>query len=152
MKTVIFLCLVCMFTKLQSQTNEPKLPIGNIRLSFLIFPPFSPLLTIEMRTFDKLTVQLETNFVNTHGVNLKYFINERMNGHFIFVGNAFIENDFLRKDKDITFLPYTGYGYAYRFGKSNAWTFDIRLGIGKTLNADNNAIYPVLKTGIGRTF
>jgi hypothetical protein len=152
MRIIIFLCLVCMFSKLQAQTNEPKLPIGNIRLSFLIFPPFSPLLTIEMRTFDKLTVQLETNFVNTHGVNLKYFINERMNGHFIFVGNAFIENDFLRKDKNITFLPYAGYGYAHRFGKSNAWTFDSRLGIGRTTNADNNAIYPVLKTGIGRTF
>jgi hypothetical protein len=152
MRTIIFLCLVCMFSKLQAQTNEPKLPIGNIRLSFLIFPPFTPLLTLEMRTFGKLTVQLETNFVNTHGVNLKYFITERMNGHFIFVGNAFIENDFLRKDKNITFLPYAGYGYAHRFGKSNAWTFDSRLGIGRTTNADNNAIYPVLKTGIGRTF
>jgi hypothetical protein len=152
MRKIIFLCLVCMFSKLQAQTNAPKLPIGNIRLSFLIFPPFSPLLTIEMRTYDKLTVQLEINFVNTHGVNLKYFINERMNGHFIFVGNAFIENDFLRKDKNITFLPYGGYGYAHRFGKSNAWTFDSRLGIGRTTNADNNAIYPVLKTGVGRTF
>ncbi len=152
MKIMIFLCFFSMFSKLQAQTNEPKIPIGNIRLSFLIFPPFSPLLTLEMRTFDKITVQLETNFINTHGVNLKYFINERMNKHFIFVGTAFIENDFLRKDKNITFLPYAGYGYAHRFGKSNAWTFDSRLGIGRTTNADNNAIYPVLKTGIGRTF
>lgn len=152
MKIIIFLCLFSMFSKLQAQTNEPKVPVGNIRLSFLIFPPFSPLLTLEMRTFDKITVQLETNFVNTHGVNLKYFINERMNKHFIFVGTAFIENDFLRKDKNITFLPYAGYGYAHRFGKSNNWTFDSRLGIGRTTNADKNAIYPVLKTGIGRTF
>lgn len=74
MRTIIFLCLVGMFSKLEAQTNEPKLPIGIIRLSFLIFPPFTPLLTLEMRTFDKLTVQLETNFINTHGVNLKYFI------------------------------------------------------------------------------
>lgn len=152
MKTLIFLCLFFSFSSLQAQTNEPKLPVGNVRLSFLVFPPFSPLLTLEMRTFDKLTVQLETNFINIHGVNLKYFINERMNGHFIFVGTAFIESDFLRKDKNTTFLPYAGYGYAYRFGKSNAWTFDNRLGIGRTTNADNNAIYPVLKTGIGRTF
>ncbi len=152
MKSIIFLCLFCIFSKLQAQTTEPKLPIGNIRLSFLIFPPFTPLLTLEMRTFDKLTVQLETNFINTHGVNLKYFINQRMDGHFIFVGNAFIESDFLRKDKNITFLPYAGYGYAHRFGKSNSWTFDSRLGIGRTTNADNNLILPVLKTGIGRTF
>jgi hypothetical protein len=106
MRTIILLCLFCNFLKLQAQTNEPKLPIGNIRLSFLIFPPFTPLLTLKMRTFDKLTVQLETNFINTHGINLKYFVNERMNGHFIFVGNAFIESDFLRYDKNITFLPY----------------------------------------------
>jgi hypothetical protein len=152
MRTIIFLCLFCNFLKLQAQTNEPKLPIGNIRLSFLIFPPFTPLLTLEMRTFDKLTVQLETNFINTHGINLKYFVNERMNGHFIFVGNAFIESDFLREDKNITFLPYVGYGYAYRFGKSKAWTFDSRIGIGRTINADNNLVLPVLKTGIGRTF
>ncbi len=152
MKIIIFLCLFSMSLRLQAQTNEPKLPVGNIRLSFLIFPPFSPLLTLEMRTFDKITIQLETNFINTHGINLKYFINERMNKHFVFVGTAFIENDFLRKDKNIAFLPYAGYGYAYRFGKSNAWTFDSRLGIGRTTNADNNAIYPVLKTGIGRTF
>ncbi len=152
MRTVILLCLFCLYSKLQAQINEPKLPIGNIRLSFLIFPPFSPLLTLEMRIADKLTTQLETNFINTHGVNLKYFINERMNGHFIFAGTAFIKNDFLRKDKNITFLPYAGYGYAYRFGKSNAWIFDSRLGIGRTTNADNNAIYPVLKTGIGVTF
>ena len=90
-----------MFSKLQAQTIDSKLPIRSIRLSFLIFPPFSSLLTLEMRIFDKLTVQLETNFVNTHGVNLTYFINERMNGHFIFVGTTFIENDFLRKDKNI---------------------------------------------------
>lgn len=105
-----------------------------------------------MRTFDKLTIQLETNFVNTHGVNLKYFIHERMNGHFLFIGTAFVESDFLRKDKNTTFLSYAGYGYAHRFGKKNAWTFDSRLGIGKTTNADNNAIYLVLKTGIGRVF
>ncbi|GAA0725919.1 hypothetical protein GCM10009430_32310 [Aquimarina litoralis] len=152
MRTIFLLCLVCTFSKLQAQTTEPKLPIGNIRLSFLIFPSFTILLTLEMRTLDKLTIQLETNFIKTHGVNLKYFISQRMDGHFVFVGNAFLESDFLRKEKNITFLPYAGYGYAYRFGKSKAWTFDSRLGIGRTINADNNLILPVLKTGIGRTF
>ncbi len=152
MKTILSVCLICLFSSSKAQTIESKLPVGNVRLSLLIFPPFSPLMTLEMRTIGNLTVQLETNFINTHGVNLKYFTSERMNGHFVFVGTAFIENDFLRKDKNITFLPYAGYGYAHRFGKSNAWTFDSRLGIGRTTNADNNAIYPVLKTGIGRTF
>ncbi|MHA7128831.1 hypothetical protein [Algoriphagus namhaensis] len=79
-------------------------------------------------------------------------MSERLNGHFVFMGTAFLENDFLRKDKNITFLPYGGYGYAYRFGKSEAWTFDSRLGLGRTINADNNLILPVFKTGIGRTF
>ncbi|MGL5892425.1 MAG: hypothetical protein ACRC3B_21215 [Bacteroidia bacterium] len=152
MRALIFICLCFLFSNLHAQTGKSEQQVGNIRLSFLIFPPFTPLLTLEMRTFENLTIQLETNFINTHGVNLKYFVKERMNGHFVFVGTAFIENSFLRKDENLTLLPYAGYGYAYRFGKSNAWTFDNRLGIGQTINADKNAIYPVLKTGIGRTF
>ena len=152
MKAILTFCLLFVYVKVQSQTTEPKLPTINIRLSFLVFPPLSPLLTFEVRTIDKLTLQLETNFVNTHGVNLKYFTKERMNGNYLFIGTAFLESDFLRKDKNITFLPYAGYGYAYRFGKTNQWVFDSRLGIGRTLNVDKNLILPVLKTGIGRTF
>ncbi len=152
MRVIIFFCLLFTVLNIQAQTIATKLPTANIRLSFLIFPPFTPLLTFEMSTYEKLTVQLETNFLTTHGINLKYFINERMNGHFIFVGSAFIESSFLRKDKNITFLPYGGYGYANRFGKRNAWTFDSRLGIGVTTNADKNTVSPILKTGIGRTF
>ena len=152
MKAILIFCLLFICTKVQSQTIEPKLPTINIRLSLLVFPPLTPLLTFEVRTIDKLTLQLETNFVNTHGVNLKYFTKERMNGNYLFIGTAFLESDFLRKDKNITFLPYAGYGYAYRFGKTNQWLFDSRLGVGRTLNADKNLILPVLKTGIGRTF
>jgi hypothetical protein len=152
MKIILFFCLFFTVFRVQAQTNATKLPTVNIRLSFLIFPPFTPLLTFEVRTIEKLTVQLETNFINTHGINLKYFMRERMNGHFIFVGSAFIESDFLRKDKNITLLPYAGYGYAYRFGNKKQWTFDNRIGIGSTTNADENIVLPVLKTGIGRTF
>ncbi len=152
MKALLFFCWLFVLSTIQAQANEPKLPTANIRLSCLIFPPFAPLLTFEMRTIKNVTIQLETNFINTHGINLKYFIKERMNGHFIFVGTAFIESAFLREDKNITFLPYAGYGYAYRFGKLKAWIFDSRLGIGPTINADRNAVYPVLKTGIGRVF
>ena len=152
MKNLLFLCVIISFSELCAQLPETKLPFGNVRISFLVFPPFSPLLTIEMRTFDKFTVQLETNFKNTHGINLKHFINKKMQGQFIFVGLAFIENDFFRKDKNITFLPYIGFGYAHRFGSSKEWIFDSRLGIAKTINADNNTIFPVLKTGIGRIF
>ncbi len=152
MRTILTVYLVLKLTFLQAQIAENQLTKINARLSFLIFPPFSPLLTLETKTFKNLTLQLETNFVNTHGVNLKYFTKQAMNGSYLFVGTAFVENTFLRKDNQITFLPYTGYGYAYRFGKSKAWTWDSRLGIGQTTNADNNAIYPVLKTGIGRIF
>jgi hypothetical protein len=118
----------------------------------LVFPPITPLLTLEIRTFENITIQLETNFVNTHGANLKYFVKERMNKDYIFVGTAFVESDFLRKDSKTTVLPYVGYGYAYRFGKSNDWIFDSRVGIGRTINADKNTILPVIKTGIGKTF
>ena len=79
MRVIIFFCLLFAVLKVQAQTNVTKLSTANIRLSFLIFPPFTPLLTFEMKTFEKLTVQLETNFINTHGINLKYFIKERMN-------------------------------------------------------------------------
>jgi hypothetical protein len=152
MRIIIFLCLCLSMMDAHSQSNEANLPIVSIRLSFLVFPPITPLLTFEMLTFEKLTVQLETNFINTHGINLKYFMKESMNGHFIFIGSAFLESSFLRKDENTTYLPYIGYGYAHRFDKSNAWTFDSRIGIGATANADNNLILPVLKTGIGRTF
>ena len=152
MRTIICFGLTCLFSSTQAQTVEPRQPIGNVRLSFLVFPPFSPLLTVEVRTFGRLTAQLETNFVNIHGMNLKYFMTERMNGHYLFVGSAFLESDFLRKDKSVSYLPYAGYGYAHRFGKSDAWIFDSRLGVGRTLNADKNSVYPVLKTGIGHTF
>jgi hypothetical protein len=152
MRKLFFTYLIFSAAVFKAQSDEPKLPTINIRLSFLIFPPFSPLLTFETRTVQNLTVQLETNFINTHGVNLKYFFKERMDKHYLFVGNAFIESDYLRKDKKITYLPYAGYGYAYRFGKTKAWTFDSRLGLGRTINSDNNSILPVLKTGIGHLF
>lgn len=152
MKTILMYCFVFACLTSQAQISNPKPSNINIRLSFLVFPPFSPLLTFEVKTIENLTLQLESNFVNTHGVNLKYYVSERMNGHYWFVGTAFLKSDYLRKDKNITFLPYAGYGFAHRFGKSNRWTFDSRLGIGGTVNADKNLILPVLKTGIGRTF
>jgi hypothetical protein len=152
MKMILLFCLLFTCMKIAAQTKKNSLPTGNIRLSCLLFPPLSPLLTIEMRTFQNITVQLETNFINTHGINVKYFIKERMNGHYVFIGTAFLESAYLRKDKRISYLPYAGYGYAYCFGKSNAWTFDSRLGIGTTIHADRYIILPVLKTGIGYLF
>jgi hypothetical protein len=134
-----------------SQTEKEIQPTINVRVSFLIFP-FTPLLTIETRTFGNLTLQVETNFINTHGANLKYFFEKRMDRNYIFTGIAFVQNKLLRSDKKITFLPYVGYGYAYRFGNKKEWTFDNRIGIGATTNADQNNIYPVIKTGIGKIF
>lgn len=152
MKNVITFCFFLFVSKNFSQVSDQKLPTANIRLSFLVFPPITPLLTLEIRTFQNITIQLETNFVNTHGVNLKCFVKERMNKDYIFIGTAFVESDYLRKDLKTTILPYIGYGYAYRFGQSNDWIFDSRIGIGRTINADDNTILPVVKTGIGRTF
>jgi hypothetical protein len=150
-KPIICLAFALLVSQLYAQGTEPEIPNANVRLSFLLFP-FSPLFTVEVRTFGSVTLQVETNFVNTHGANLKYFIRYRMEGHYAFVGTAFVENKLLRKDLKATILPYTGYGYACRFGKTKAWTFDNRFGIGATTNADKNSIYPVIKTGIGRTF
>jgi hypothetical protein len=126
-------------------------PSFNVRLSFLLFPP-TPLLTVEARTFGNLTVQLETNFVNTHGVNLKYFVRERMDGAFVFLGSAFVRSKWLRRDAAVAALPYAGVGYAFRFGANRAWDFDNRIGLGRTVDADTNRFYPVVKTGIGYVF
>jgi hypothetical protein len=141
---IFFLCSQYSYSQIKKEVK----PTANIRLSFLIFP-FTPLLTIEVRTIEKLTLQLETNFVDTHGANLKYFIKKRMDEHYFFTGIALVENELLRQDNQITSLPYAGYGYAYRFGGKRQWSFDNRIGIGATINADRNSIYPVIKTGIG---
>ena len=148
MKTIIIIALTFIATQVHAQEKQP---IANVRLSFLLFP-FIPLLTVEVKTIGNLTLQAETNFTNTHGLNLKYYLRETMNESYVFVGTAFVTNDFLRKDLKLTTLPYIGYGYAYRFGHNKAWTFDSRLGIGSTINADKNSVYPVIKTGIGRVF
>lgn len=130
------------------QIENPKI---NIRGSFLLFP-FTPLLTVETKMIGKLTIQAETNFKNTHGTNLKWFTNEPMNKGYIFSGIAFVKNSELRKDKSYTLLPYTGYGFAYQFGKNKRWIWDSRCGLGATLNADKNIIVPVIKTGWGKLF
>jgi hypothetical protein len=149
MRLIFLLSALIYFQKGFSQTEKEIQPTANIRLSFLLFP-FTPLLTVEVRTIGNLTIQAETNFINTHGANLKYFIKNRMDGDYVFVGVALVENKLLRADKTTTFLPYAGYGYAYRFGNRKQWTFDNRIGIGATTNADKNSVYPVIKTGIGR--
>jgi len=120
----------------------------NIRASFLLYPS-SPLLTIEFKTIDKLSIQLESNFNNTHGLNLKYFKNSLMSKDYYFVGLAFVKNNRLREDENTVYLPYMGYGYASRFGSKDQWLFDNRIGIGPSLNADQNIIAPIVKTGIG---
>ena len=152
MKKLIFISLFFVIIETYSQTIEPKTLFFNVRLSLLVFPPITPLLTLEVKTFNNLSLQLETNFVNVHGINLKYYVNKFMSEHYVFVGSAFLESDYLRKDEKITFLPYAGYGYSHRFGKDKVWIFDSRLGFGQTINAGKNLILPVLKTGIGRTF
>ncbi len=144
---VLFLCFQHCFAQAQKEFK----PIANVRLSFLLFP-FTPLLTVEASTIKNLTLQLETNFMNTHGVNLKYFIKSSMNGHYVFTGFALVENKRLRQDNKLTFLPYAGYGNAYRFGHKKHWSLDNRVGIGVSTNADTNSVYPIIKTGIGRIF
>lgn len=151
MKAVVFVCLFVCCQNCFAQADKEIDPTANVRLSFLLFP-FTPLLTVEVGTIGNLTLQLETNFINTSGANVKYYIHDRMDGHYVFTGIALVENKLLRLDNEITFLPYAGYGHAYRFGSKKQWTFDNRIGIGATTNADRNSVYPVIKTGIGRVF
>jgi hypothetical protein len=151
MKLILFILLFFSLQNGYSQNKKEIQPTANVRLSFLLFP-FKPLLSLEVRTIGNLTLQVETNFVNTHGANLKYFLKDRMSENYVFTGVALVGNKLLRKDEKTTYLPYIGYGYAYRFGNKKQWTFDSRIGLGATTNADQNGIYPVIKTGIGRIF
>jgi hypothetical protein len=129
-----------------AKANDIFLPSVNIRLSFLLFP-FSPLLTVEVRTFDNVTIQGETNFAHTHGLNVKYYTHQAMERGYVFVGSAFVKNSLLREDTSLTSLLYGGYGYAHLLNAT--WVVDGRIGIGPTLNADRNSVYPVVKIGIG---
>lgn len=147
---LLVISFIC-FKNAFSQINSIENPTINLRASILLFPT-TPLLTLEVRTIGNFTLQFESNFVNTHGINIKYFLNERMNKSYVFSGIAFVEDELLRTDGKTTLLPYLGYGYAYRFGNKSNWIFDNRIGIGPTLNADTNSVYPVIKTGIGRIF
>lgn len=149
MRTWMLLAVLvyCQYTHGQRRDDV----VANVRLSFLMFP-FSPLLTVEVRLVNKLSLQLESNFTNTHGVNAKYYMRTGLEGHYVFSGLALVNNKLLRDDDRTVFLPYAGYGYASRFGTKKRWTFDSRVGIGATTNATINSVYPVIKTGIGRVF
>jgi hypothetical protein len=147
MKRASFLIIFITFAfSIKAQSDAP---FANIRLSFLLFP-FSPLLTLEVRTVGNLTLQGETNFAKIHGVNLKYYTTERMGKSYFFIGSAFVSDATLRVDLKNTTLLYAGYGYAHIV--KNNWTFDSRIGIGPTINADKNSVYPVIKLGAGRRF
>jgi hypothetical protein len=84
-KTLIFIFLLVAIVSIKAQNTAPFM---NIRLSFLLFP-FSPLLTVEVRTIGNVTLQGETNFVHTHGVNVKYYTTSRMEKNYFFVGFCF---------------------------------------------------------------
>jgi hypothetical protein len=136
----------------QSAAEQRFEPTVSVRLSFLLFPPATPLLTVEVSTFDTVTVQLETNFIDTHGCNLKYFLDSNMDGAYVFGGSALVAKPGLRKDGELTWLPYVGGGYAYRFGSARRWDVDTRFGFGRTVNADSDRALPIVKAGIGYVF
>ena len=148
---LLLLALLITHSAISQDTIEHVNPTLNVRLTLLL-APFTPLVTLELRTIGNLTLQGESNFVNTHGVNVKYFLDNRMEGNCLFTGIAFVENEVLREDLARTYLPYVGYGYAHRFGEKNQWVFDNRIGMGRTTNADTNSIYRVIKSGLGRIF
>jgi hypothetical protein len=150
MRNLLLILILLLNKCAYCQIVNNKLPLINIRASFLLVPNITPLLTVETGIRKNITLQLETNFKNTHGANLKYYPKKRMSKDYIFLGNAILKSSYLRSDNKLTLLPYLGYGYAYRFGKLKNGVLDARLGLGHTLNAMNNIILPVIKIGVGR--
>ncbi|GEM_PF-2655023 len=152
MKTIITSLFIVICNTVNAQTDfSERRPSINLRVSFLLLPA-TPLITLEALTVNRLSIQLESNFGDTHGINLKYYQNESMNGTYFFTGMAWVEDDLLRENGGFTRLPYGGIGIADRFGRKGHYVFDGRFGIGPTLNADNNSLYPVIKLGVGRIF
>ena len=139
----------CCWLCLSASYAQPASPVINIRLGALLVP-FTPLLSIESRLFGSLTVQGETNLVHTHGLNLKYYLKSPLEKGYVFIGSAFVQNRLLRQDGRSTTLPYMGWGYAHIFGQN--WVFDGRIGVGSTINADQNGVYPIIKAGVGKRF
>jgi hypothetical protein len=133
------------------QTTDTHHSSFSIRLTILMVP-VTPLLTMEIKATEKTTIQFESNFVNIHGVNLKYFLNSGMKYDYVFKGLAILKSSDLREDYRVTYLPYVGYGCAYRFGVDNRWDLESRIGIGITANADKNILFPVIKSGLGYVF
>ncbi len=130
--------------------NHPPRPVLSVRLSVLL-APFTPLLTVETRTLGPLTLQAETNFAHTHGLNVKWFLGgEPLRGDYLLLGSAWVRNRLLRADNRPTVLPYAGYGYAWAVGSRGV--FDARAGLGPALNADAVRVYPVIKVGAGLKF
>lgn len=132
----------------RAQSAPPPPARLSLRLTLLL--PFTPLLTAEVRVLGPLTLQGETNFQRIHGLNVRYYLRQPLQGGFVFVGSAFVRDAALRADGRTALLPYGGYGYAWPVGPR--WTADARAGLGPTLNADKLRIYPVVKIGFGRKF
>lgn len=132
----------------QNMADPLPHPLINIRASLLLFPP-TPLITTEVQVYRKLSLQLESNFKDTHGFNLKYFKHSLMERDFFFVGLGFITNEALREDEKTVYLPYAGYGYAYRLGGNHQFTWDTRFGLGLLSNADTPTVFPIIKSGLG---
>ncbi|TAE24446.1 MAG: hypothetical protein EAZ91_20470 [Cytophagales bacterium] len=147
MRALLALIVSCWL--METADAQVRQPIISLRASVLLVP-FTPLLTVECRVVENLSLQGETNFSRIHGVNLKYYLIDPLQKTYVFVGSAFVESTTLRRDRQSTVLPYVGAGYAHVFHKN--WVIDSRLGIGRTINADQNSIYPIIKTGIGKRF
>ncbi len=133
----------------RGQLADSLPPAVSVRLSCLLVP-FTPLLTVEVNVLGPLTLQGETNFGHTHGLNLKWYRRAVMQGGYGFAGVAWVRHPLLRADNRTTWLPYAGGRYAWAFGRH--WAIDARAGLGPALNADLLRFYPVMKLGAGRTF
>ena len=124
-------------------------PLVSVRASVLLFP-VTPLLTLEVKALGPLTLQGETNFGRTHGLNARWYLRPPLRGGYVFVGSAWVRHNRLRQDGRPTVLPYAGCGHAWPLGAR--WTLDARAGLGPALNADVRRVYPVVKVGAGRIF
>lgn len=148
MKRLTLILTIVFHLSFESHGQPPR-EVFSLRATWLAFPS-QIVLTAEVSVFNQVGLQFETNFRNTHGMNLKYYLMENFSMTYVFVGSGLLQDQRLREGNKSALLTYAGFGYSHRWHR---WIADSRIGLGPIWRFEQDPlVVPVLKVGIGRVF
>lgn len=148
MKRLALLLIIVLLLSFESH-GQPTREVFSLRATWLAFPS-QVVLTAEVSVFNKVGVQVETNFRNTHGINLKYYLVEDFSMTYVFLGSGLLQDERLREGDKSALLTYAGFGYSQRWRR---WIADSRIGLGPIWRFEQDPlVVPVLKVGFGCVF